>query len=72
MNLYRGLFTAQALRHTCSKYSYGHMGSKEGILRERIMLPVTDLGSPDFSYMEAYVRHVLIFKRRQYLDFLNS
>ncbi len=25
MNLYRGLFTAQALRHACSKYSYGHM-----------------------------------------------
>ena len=72
MNLYRGLFIAQALRHTCSKYSYGHMGSKEGISRERIMLPVTNLGLPDFSYMEDYIKRVLISKCRQYLDFLNS
>ena len=54
---------AQALCRAYLKYSYGH---------KRIMLPVTDLGFPDFSYMEDYISEMLIFKRKQYLDFLYS
>lgn len=42
LNLYLGQFIARAVRQTCSKYTYGHMGNKDSIKRERIMLPIDD------------------------------
>lgn len=37
MNRFSGLFIARMLRQTCSKYSYGKMGNKESIKREKVM-----------------------------------
>lgn len=54
LNLYLGQFAARAVQQTCSKYTYGHMGNKDGIKRERIMLPVDDKGKPDYAYMTLY------------------
>lgn len=45
LNLYTGQFIAKMVSNTCSgKYDYGHMGNKDSIKREQIMLPVTDDG----------------------------
>lgn len=49
-----GQFIARAVQQTCSKYSYGHMGNKDSIKRERVMLPVDDKGNPDYAYMTLY------------------
>lgn len=70
LNLYRGQFMARAIQKTCSKYTYGHMGNKDGIKRERIMLPVTDSGDPDYEYMEQYVKNTMLRKYYTYLDFI--
>lgn len=72
LNLYRGLFMARAIRQTCSKYTYGHMGNKDSIKRERIMLPVTDAGEPDYEYMEQYSKNMMLRKYQQYLTFLQQ
>ncbi len=72
LNLYRGQFMARAIQQTCSKYTYGHMGNKDSIKRERIMLPVTDFGEPDYEYMEQYVKNMMLRKYRQYLAFLEQ
>lgn len=72
LNLYRGQFMARAIQQTCSKYTYGHMGNKDSIKRERIMLPVTDSGEPDYEYMEQYVKNMMLRKYRQYLVFLEQ
>jgi hypothetical protein len=72
MNLYRGQFMARMIQQTCSKYTYGHMGNKKSIKRERIMLPVTDDGVPDYEYMEQYVKNMMLRKYRQYLSFINA
>lgn len=72
LNLYRGQFMARAIQQTCSKYTYGHMGNKDSIKRERIMLPVTDSGEPDYEYMEQYVKNMMLRKYRQYLAFLEQ
>lgn len=69
-NLYCGQFMARAIQQTCSKYTYGHMGNKDSIKRERIMLPVDDAGEPDFAYMEQYAKNMMLRKYRQYLAFL--
>lgn len=73
LNLYRGQFIARMISNTCSaKYTYGHMGNKDNIKRERIMLPVTDDGEPDYQFMEDYVRELMIAKRKQYRDFVEK
>ena len=53
-----GQFIARAVQQTCSKYSYGHMGNKDSIKRERVMLPVDDKGNPDYAYMTLYSTEV--------------
>lgn len=72
LNLYCGQFIARAIQQTCSKYTYGHMGNKDSIKRERIMLPVADSGEPDYEYMEQYAKNMMLRKYHQYLAFLRS
>lgn len=72
LNRYTGNFIARAIQKTCSKYTYGRMGNKDGIKRDRIMLPVTDSGEPDYDYMEQYGRKMMADKCRQYLDYLRG
>lgn len=71
LNLYRGEFMARMIQQTCSKYNYGHMGNKDSIKRERVMLPVDDVGKPDYAYMEQYAKNMMLRKYRQYLAFLS-
>lgn len=67
INLYTGQFIARMVANTCSgKYTYGHMGNKDSIKRERIMLPVTDEGEPDYQFMEDYIRELMDRKYKQY------
>lgn len=71
LNMYRGQFMARVIRQTCSKYTYGHMGNKDSIKRERIMLPIDDFGEPDYAYMEQYSKNMMLRKYKQYLEFIN-
>ena len=70
INLFNGQFIAKMIHHTCSsKYNYGHMGNKDSIKRERIMLPITEEGAPDYQFMEDYIRELMIAKRKQYREY---
>lgn len=71
LNLYRGEFMARMIQQTCSKYNYGHMGNKDSIKRERVMLPVDDVGEPDYAYMEQYAKNIMLRKYKQHLAFLS-
>lgn len=72
LNLFRGEFMARMIQQTCSKYNYGHMGNKDSIKRERVMLPIDNTGEPDYAYMEQYVKNIMLRKYEQYLDFLKE
>lgn len=41
---------------TISKYCYGLMASKDRLLSDVFLLPVTPDGSPDYNFMEQYMR----------------
>lgn len=70
INLYSGQFIAKMISNTCAcKYTYGHMGNKDGIKRERIMLPVDGNNNPDYKFMEYYVKELMARKREQYLAY---
>lgn len=68
INKYSGLFIARMIKQTCSKYSYGKMGSQESIKCERVMLPVDESGNPDYTFMEQYVRQQIATLKLQYLQ----
>lgn len=73
LNLYNGQFIAKMISNTCAcKYSYGHMGNKDAIKRERIMLPVDDNDEPDYQFMEDYMKELMVTKRKQYQEYVEQ
>lgn len=52
------------------KYNFNREINDIRISRERIMIPVTDSGEPDYKYMEQYAKNMMLRKYKQYLDFL--
>lgn len=67
-----GMFIARLIQQTCSKYLYGHMGNKDSIIREQIMLPVTASGNPDYSYMAEYVKAQKIEMLKKYKAYVKK
>lgn len=73
INLYSGQFIAKMISNTCAcKYTYGHMGNKDSIKRERIMLPVDDNDEPDYQFMEDYMKALMAAKRKQYQEYVKK
>lgn len=73
INLYNGQFIAKMIANTCAcKYTYGHMGNKDSIKRERIMLPVDDNDEPDYQFMEDYMKELMTAKRKQYQEYVEQ
>lgn len=73
INLYSGQFIAKMISNTCAcKYTYGHMGNKDSIKRERIMLPVGDNDEPDYQFMEDYMKELMAAKRKQYQEYIEQ
>ncbi len=72
INKYSGLFLARLIRQTCSKYCYGKMGNQDGIKREKILLPITYDGQPDYSFMEQYIRERENKLKQKYIDFIGD
>ena len=57
-NKYICLFIKQTLLKQKAKYQYGYKFNGERMKRQYIMLPSTPDGTPDFAYMDAYMRQV--------------
>lgn len=53
------------------KYSYGYKFKEKRMHRQKLMLPVTDTGKPDYEYMEQYAKNMMLKKYEQYLAFIN-
>ncbi len=58
LNRYTGLFFVAAQNMTEGKYSHGYKRNMRRLLADRVMLPVTDAGDPDFGYMDAYMKRI--------------
>lgn len=65
------LFFVSVFAKQRSKYSYGYKFKEQRMLRQKLMLPITDSGEPDYEYMEQYVKNMMLRKYRQYLTYLD-
>lgn len=66
------LFFVSIFAQQRSKYSYGYKFKEQRMLRQKLMLPVTDSGKPDYEYMEQYTKNLMLRKYQQYLMFLKQ
>ena len=65
------LFFVSVFAKQRSKYSYGYKFKEQRMLRQKLMLPVTDSGEPDYEYMAEYVqqkRAAMLTKYRTYVE----
>ena len=73
LNEYQYLFLATAMTKALTgKYSFSHEISDPRLAKERIMLPATDSGEPDYLYMEQYIKNLMIAKYNSYLEYVNK
>ena len=74
LNYYSYQFITVILRQQMkSKFNWGGNGATLGRLKKlKIMLPVTDEGTPDYQFMEDYVRELMAEKRKQYRTYVEK
>ena len=65
------LFLKAIILQQKSKYNYGYKFSEARMRRQKILLPVTDDDTPDYDYMENYVRAVEEKILQRYRDFVS-
>ena len=68
---YTYLFIACMLNRLSGKYNFNREINDKRIKREKIYLPITLGGNPDYKYMEDYMRYLEQKKILQYLDYIN-
>ena len=66
------LFMKVVILQQKSKFGYLYKFNAERMTNTRIMLPVTDSGTPDYEYMEQYAKNMMLRKYKQYLAYLDS
>ena len=62
-----GLFEKQCIdKATISEYGYGYKFAQERIKNQKILLPVSENGEPDFDFMENYIHELEQEKLSEY------
>lgn len=68
-NKYILLFFKTIILQQKPKYSYGYKFNGKRMKRQIIMLPVNDVGEPDYEYMEQYIKNLMIRKYKDYIQY---
>lgn len=71
-NEFVALFITNQITQQKDKYNYGYKMGTGRLKRQRIMLPITDDGQPDYAFMEQYIKAVMFGKYKKYLEYAHS
>lgn len=66
------LFMKTIVMKQRGKYNYGYKFNASRMSRQKLYVPVNELGQPDYDYMEQYVKNKMIQKYNHYLKYLNE
>jgi type I restriction-modification system DNA methylase subunit len=58
INKYTGLFLATIINKQKYKYGYGRQFRKDDAYKNKILLPITKCGTPDWEFMEDYMKNL--------------
>ena len=67
---YTYLFLACLLNRLSEKYNFNREINDDRISREKILLPVTPKGEPDYTYMKNYMKYLEQKKLLEYLNYI--
>jgi hypothetical protein len=67
MNKFIYLFISNMMNRLSNKYNFNREINDKRISREKILLPITDNGEPNYEYMEQYIKNLMIKKYNEYL-----
>ena len=71
-NEFIALFITNQITQQKDKYNYGYKMGTGRLKRQRIMLPITDDGQPDYAFMEQYIREREDKLKQKYIDFIGN
>ena len=71
MNKFTYLFIATITSRLKDKYNFNREISDTRIAKEKIILPISKKGQPDYQYMEQYMKNIIITKYKDYLQYNN-
>ena len=71
-NKYTYLFLKQMILSQKIKYAYGYKFNGERMKRQKVMLPVTETGLPDYDYMTSYMQKQELEQIFKILNYLNK
>ena len=71
-NKYTYLFLKEMILSQKIKYAYGYKFNGERMKRQKIMLPVTKTGLPDYDYMKSYMQKQELEQIFKILNYLNK
>lgn len=66
---YIGLFISNQITMQKEKYGYGYKMGTARLLKQKILLPITNDGKPDYDFMENYMKSLEYKKLKEYLDY---
>ena len=68
LNEKNGLFFAALINSLLAKYNYSNTVKKKEFINESILLPITSEGTPDFDYMENYMKNLTEKAKKKFSD----
>lgn len=69
ISLYALRFIAVSINQNKNKFNYGYKANESRILRQTVLLPISDDGQPDYAFMKEFIKEREAVKRQQYLDY---
>ena len=71
-NKYVSLFISMCITNQREKYGYGYKMGTGRLKRQRILLPIDDVGQPHWEFMEQYMRNIESIQILRYLSSINN
>lgn len=72
LNRYNGTFITTIADRVRGKYNFGYKRSGSRLDKEKLLLPVTEEGTPDYYYMEQYMKNLEAKHLEIYLKYVEN
>jgi hypothetical protein len=73
INRYTALFIVPQLKDLMKKFNWGGNGATlTRLKRSKVLLPITNDGKPDYSYMESYAQNIEAKQLSNYVSYLKT
>lgn len=66
------IFLVLCINKNSIKFSYGKQFRQNNADKDKILLPITPQGEPDYEFMEEYIKEIINKKRQKYIEYVKD